>query len=324
MSKIISLFFDIFRFHKKKIFALLLFTLFFALVLFPLDDLTDLMTIKVSELSNNRVYMQADGMGLHFLPNPGIKLSSVLIQAAQLPNINADELAISPSVPALLRGAIGTEISATGLFKGNVDVSYEEAEKNKSGERNRKIKIGASDIALQSLSQFLRDMNFGDYKLQGALGLNAQAKIDPSFTDPPQGQVDMDLKNFIFPPYVFYYLGAPMLSLPELKFKKSVVKANLTEGKVQIDDITLGDDKDDLSGKIHGELHMNFSKDRPAPDFGAYSLNIELKVQQKFYDQNSTIFALINSSYKKPMPGGQKFSFKISGDNFMSNPRWSE
>ncbi len=62
------------------------------------------------------------------------------------------------------------------------------------------------------------------------------------------------------------------------------------------------------------------SKDRPGPDFGAYSFNVDIKVQQSFYNQNGAIFILLDQ-YKKPMPGGQRYSFKISGENTMAMPR---
>ncbi len=312
------------RFHKTKFLVLLLFVLLFLVVLFPFDDLSDFMTTKVSEASGGSVYVQADGLGLHWLPTPGVRLTSVLLQIVGLPNIASDELTLSPSFLALLRGALGADVFAKGLFKGNVDLTFEAAEKNKQGQRNQKIKLDASDIALSSLSSFIRDMSIGDFKLGGALNIVGQAKIDPSFEDQPTGNVELSLKNFIFPSYVIYMGGAPMFNLPELKFKKSYIKTALADGKMQIDDITLGDDKDDLSCKLHGDIAIKLVKGKPSPDLGAYNFNVEIKVLQKFYDQNSVLFALLKPSFKKPMAGGQKFTFKISGDSFMSPPRMSD
>ncbi len=312
------------RFHKKKFLVLVLFTALFLVVLFPFDDLSDLMTTKVSDLTGGSVYVQADAMGIHWLPTPGVKLSSVLLQVPNLPNIASDELTLSPSLLSLLKGSIGADASATGLFKGHVDVTYEEAEKNKQGTHNQKIKLEATDIALTSLSSFIRDLNLGDFKLAGAMNLAGQAKVDPSFEEQPAGNIDVSLKNFVFPAYVIYMSGAPMFNLPELKFKKSTLKSALAEGKMQIDDLSLGDEKDDLSCKLRGDIALKIAKGRTSPDLGAYNFNVEIKVQQKFYDQNSVLFALINSSFKKPIPGGQKFAFKVSGDSFMTPPRMTE
>ncbi len=312
------------RFHKKKFLMVIVFTALFFVILFPFDDLSDLMTTKISELSGGSVYVQTDSLGIHWLPNPGVKLSSVLLQLTNLPNISTDELTLSPSFLSLLKGSLGADATAKGLLKGNVDISYEEAEKNKQGSRNHKIKLAANDIALSSLSSFIRELNIGDFKLAGAMNLNGQAKIDPSLEEQPIGKVEASLKNFVFPTYVIYMGGAPMFNLPELKFKKSSLKSAMAEGKLQIDDLSLGDDKDDLSCKLQGDIAIKLAKGRPTPDLGAYNFKVELKVQQKFYDQNSVLFALINSSFKKPFPGGQKFSFKISGDNFMAPPRMTE
>ncbi len=324
MKAVFAMLKNLLRFHKKKFFILILFTALFLVALFPFDDLADLMTTKVSDLTAGSVYLQADGMGLNLFPTPGIKLTTVLLQLTNLPNFSTDELTLSPSLLSLLKGSLGADATATGLFKGHVDLSYEEAEKNKQGSRNHKIKIDAADIALPSLSSFIRDLNLGDFKLAGALNIAGQAKVDPSFEEQPSGHIDMSIKSFIFPAYVIYMGGAPMFNLPELKFKKSTLKTALSEGKMQIDDLSLGDDKDDLSCKLHGEIAMKLAKGKPAPDLGAYSFNVELKVLQKFYDQNSVLFALINSSFKKPMAGGQKFSFKISGESFMTPPRMTE
>ncbi len=321
---VLGTFLNLFRFHKKKILALVLFTLLFLIILFPLDDLTDLMTTKVSEQSAGAVYVQADGMGIHWFPTPGVKLTSVLLQLANLPNISTDELTFAPSLLSLLKGSMGADVSATGLFKGHVDASYEEGDKNKQGQRNQKIKIEATDIALSSLSSFIRDLNIGDFKMAGAMNITGQAKIDPGFETQPAGNVELSLRNFVFPSYVIYMGGAPMFNLPELKFKKSLIKTAMAEGKMQIDEISLGDDKDDLSCKLRGDIAMKMFKNKGAPDLGAYNFNVEIKVQQKFYDQNSVLFALLNSSFKKPIPGGQKFTFKISGENFAAQPRMTD
>lgn len=319
MNKVFKSISNVFRFHKLKIFALFMFFLFFMIYLFPFDDLTDLMTTKVSDLTHNLVYVQAEGMGIHWFPTPGVKLTSVVIQASSFPNVSANELSLSPSILALLKGSVGAHASAVGLFRGDVDLNYEEAEKNKSGQPNQKVQVNVSDVALQTMSQFLRDMNMGDYKLQGSLSMNAQAKIDPSFDEQPNANISLNIKNFVFPAYVANTPAGP-LNLPELKFKKSNLKSNLAEGKLQIDELSFGDDKDELNCTLKGEIAARMSKDRPGPDFGAYSFNVDIKVQQSFYNQNGAIFILLDQ-YKKPMPGGQRYSFKISGENTMAMPR---
>ncbi len=319
MSLIINSFLNIFRFHKLKILAYILFTGFFLFFLFPFDDLTDLMTTKVSEATKNSIYVQAEGMGIHWLPTPGIKLNSVVIQPSNFPNVSADELSIAPSLLALLKGSVGARISALGLFRGNVDVNYEEAEKNKAGQPTQKIDVNASDIALQSMSQFLKDMNLGDYKLQGALSINGQAKVDPSFEEQPNANIALNIKNFVFPAYIANTPAGPF-SLPELKFKKSVLKSNLAEGKLQVEELSFGDEKDELNCTLKGDIVTRMAKDRPIPDFGAYSFTVDVKVMQNFYNQNSAVFMLLEQ-YKKTMAGGQRFAFKISAENTLGMPR---
>jgi type II secretion system protein N len=319
MSGVVTSFMNIFRFHKMKIFAFVIFTLFFMIYLFPFDDLTDLMTTKVSEATKGSIYVQAEGMGIHWLPTPGIKLNSVVIQPSNFPNVSARELSIAPSLLSLLKGSVGARITALGLFRGDVDVHYEEAEKNKAGQPTQKIDVNASEIALQSMSQFLKDMNMGDYKLQGALSINGQAKVDPSFEEQPNANIALNIKNFVFPAYVAN-TPAGAFALPELKFKKSVLKSNLAEGKLQVEELTFGDEKDELNCTFKGDIVTRLSKDRPMPDFGAYSFTVDVKVLQNFYNQNSSIFMLLDQ-YKKTMAGGQRFTFKISAENTMGMPR---
>ncbi len=324
MKSFLNMLSNIRRFHKMKIVVLFVFIVVFLLALFPFDDLNDLMTTKVMEKTAGQVYVQADTLGIHWLPTPGVKLFNALLQVEGLPNIESDELTVSPSLLSALRAAVGAELNAVGLFKGKVDINYDEGSRNKDGPHNQKIKIEASDIALSSLSAFIRDMGLGDFKLGGALNILGQAKFDQGLEEQPTANLELSLKSFVFPAYVIYMGGAPMFPLPELKFKRSSIKTALSEGKMQVNELSLGDEKDDLSCSLHGEIAVKMVKGRPTPDLGAYSFNVEMNVMQKFYDQNSNLFGLLNSSFKKQMPGGQKFKFKISGDSLMSPPRMTD
>ncbi len=53
-----------------KIFVMILSALVFVFLLFPFDDLSDLISSQVSKLSNNSVYVQFERLKMSLFPQP--------------------------------------------------------------------------------------------------------------------------------------------------------------------------------------------------------------------------------------------------------------
>ena len=61
---------DIFKIHKLKIFTVVFSALLFFVMLFPFDDLSDLVTEKVAVATNNQVFLTFERLNLSLFPGP--------------------------------------------------------------------------------------------------------------------------------------------------------------------------------------------------------------------------------------------------------------
>ena len=70
--------------HKFKFVLMVFSALIFTFLLFPFDDLGDLVTAQVAKLTNNQVYVQFDRMNVGIL-DPGLQLKNVKSKRCLLP-----------------------------------------------------------------------------------------------------------------------------------------------------------------------------------------------------------------------------------------------
>ena len=183
MSKIFTSIRNLFRFHKLKMLGVVLFALLFTFFLFPYEDLADLATAKVSQITNNQVYLQSDTLDLGFIPI-SVSMDKVLVETPTLPAVKADYLSVSPWISGLIIGKQGASIDAKKLFGGAVAIDFHEGDKLKSGERMKNLGVDATGLKLPEVSSFLRDGGLASFLLQGTLGLKTQMQIDPNFRFP--------------------------------------------------------------------------------------------------------------------------------------------
>jgi type II secretion system protein N len=323
MQKILHGLRTLFRFHKLKFVIVLFSALFFALLIFPSSDLTDLMTVKVSDLTQNRVYMQADRLGFSFLPSLGLRMENVVVEAAGLPTIAANSILLSPSLLSLITGSPAFSARAEGLFKGDVDLAVSGGEKTKNGDRMQKIDFTAENLGLNLVSNLLRDMGIADLKMQGVLGANAQLAVDPTGGEQPKGPLGISISRLVFPARVSD-MGMGPIAIPEVRLQQLVLKGHMGEGRFTIEDASLGEAKDDLYGKIKGDLNVVVSNrgGTLAPEVNGYDLRVDLTVRSDFQER-AKLFLLILDNYKQPVAGGVHYAFRVQTNNVNMPPRFS-
>lgn len=317
MQKVLDFFKNIFRFHKLKIFSVFVFAVVFGLLLFPFGDLSDLVTAKVSEATQNRLYVQFDGMGLSLASGLGLEMDNVVIESQQFPSINASTLSVSPWILGALAARKGANVNAEGLFKGNVHVVYREGDKLKSEARLQNIDLEAQQVALAALSDFLRSGNIVPISMQGSLDLSTNLAVDPTFGEQPNGTIGMNIAGFTLPSQSFNTQMGPMQS-PALRLGKVALKAKLAKGRLEIEDMTFGGSKDDLSGRLRGELGLAFQPDGQGsvrPVVNSYDLRVDLTASKAFMDPTlnpaSGLLSGFLGPYKSETPAGTRFAFRV-------------
>jgi type II secretion system protein N len=313
---------NIFRFHKLKIVAVIFFSIFFAVLIFPYSDLADLMTVKVAEATNNQVYVQADRLSFSISPGLGAKLENVVVESPTLPPLKAGSISVAPSIMALITMSPNFSAKAEDIFSGNVDLSVSPGGKTRGGNDRHDIEVDAQQIALNALSEFLRDMNMGDLRMEGSLDVQSGMRIDPGFGDQPEGAVNLTINKFIYPARAID-MGLGPIQVPEVKLQQVQGKATMKDGRLTFEQLQLGSAGDELNGNISGDIGMNLVRTpdgNVAPQFGSYNLQIALNVSSNF-QKRAGLFLIMADAYKKPTPNGYAYNFKVRGNNFFQPPQ---
>ncbi len=314
---------NVFRFHKLKIVAVIFFTIVFALLIFPYSDLADLMTVKVAEATNNQVYIQADSLKLSVSPGLGAKMENVVLETPSMPSIQAGSIAVSPSLLSLITMNPSFSARAEDIFRGNVDLSVSPAGKTKAGNERQEIQVAAEQIALNALSEFMRGMNMGDLRLQGALDLSTGLVVDPAFDDQPNGSVNMRVNKFIYPARAID-VGLGPIQIPEVRLAQVIGKGVLKDGRLAFEQLQLGDEGDELNGSVSGDIGMNLRRqpDGIVPEFGSYNFQVALNVSTNF-QKRASLFLIMADAYKTATPSGFKYAFRVQAPNVYTPPRIS-
>ncbi|MBK9038197.1 MAG: type II secretion system protein GspN [Bdellovibrionales bacterium] len=309
----------IFKYHKKKIFLVFISSSLFTLILFPYDDLADVVTIQVSKLSDNQVFIQFDHLGIDFFPTPGINLEKVEVQTPQLPTIKADELTLSPSIAGLLTFKPGLVARAEGFLEGNVSLKFKSGEKVEEGVYRKDIELRVTQLELSHLKELVEI----PIKLTGKANLNTSFDVDPTFRDQPQGEIEFNTGEIKLPPSTIPTYYGP-LSLPAFNWTQMMLKGRMVGGKFIIEMAELGGPKDAFNGQLKGSIDvtMNSRGGGLVPQFGAYELKLKLNVT-KAAQESLSLFLGILDGYKTLTLTGASYAVRISGSRFGVNPSFS-
>ena len=121
---------NLFKYHKKKILLATISATAFFLLLFPYDDLSDFVTSQVSKATNNQVFLSFDEMDFSLVPTPGLEFINVSLDTPVLPTMKVKQLSAVPSLVKLLTFKLGLNLSAQGLWGGDLSLTGE-LEKNR-------------------------------------------------------------------------------------------------------------------------------------------------------------------------------------------------
>lgn len=304
------------RESKGKIFVMVVSALVFAFMLFPFDDLSDLISSQVSRLSNNSVYVQFDKLKMSLFPQPGVKMDQVYIESIRTPAISATELVITPSVRGLIQQKPYGHVSAKGLLKGDVDLQVGKGSKTENGAERHKIEVSAKKISLHDL----REMANLPILLKGQLNLESTALADLTFQEQPDIEMNLSINQFELPPS---NVNTPMgpLTLPDLKLSTVELKGRLAAGQFVIETGTIGKPGDELYGTIKGKIGLTIVNrgNSFGHQIGAYNIEVDLKTKRSFQER-AALFLTFIDGYKTPTSEGSQYKFKVSASNPMMPP----
>lgn len=335
MGAILTPLTNLFRFHKLKMFMTLLFAVFFAFLLFPFRDLGGWIAEQVAVQSGGAIYFDANDYALEIIPQPGFRLNQVTVDVIGLPTLEVDRLHLMPAITSLMLGRLGFSAEASGLFNGAVVADFHQGAKLKSGQPESTIAIEAQSIKLPLLMSFLNRMAgeaspFSHLSILGTAGLSSQLTWDPGFDKQPSGQVNLNFSGLSLPSQsiTVNFNGAAMpVPLPEIGVGATTVKAKVSDGNIDFQEVKFGGVSDDLSGDLSGQLGMTIKRTNAGvqPMVGAFDLKVNVSARREFFNTNQgsglgLVFSFIGP-YRVDTPQGAKFSFRIKGNGGAGMPQ---
>lgn len=300
-----------FRFIKNnfgKIFLTLLFFIVFIVMLFPLGDLSDFISSKVSTLTGNQVYLQFDKLHINPL-STSIGMENVLLETKTIENLTITNLTAKPSVLALISKKPGGQLTAEGVLSGNATIKVSpSAVKDKADNPKSNVEISLEKISLKDLRRTLSL----SLPISGTMNMNAQALVDLAFTEQPDGDLTATIQKFELAGGNINLQDMGSLNLPEIKFSSVDLKSKFQAGKLTIDNMRLGTAADDLSGTLKGDLNLVIQNinGQMFPVVNGYNLSVDLIAKPSFKDRASFFLSFIDR-FQVADPAGTRYKFKL-------------
>lgn len=318
LIELIKKFFALIFQNKSKIFFLVVSVVLFLFLLFPFDELGDFVSSQVSKVTNNQLFVQFDRMNLSLIPL-GLQLGQVHIEPAAAPSLSMEELVVSPSISGLLSQKPFGSARAVGLLKGDVFVKVSSAPKTEKGNERQRLEISAKKISLNQIQQ----MANLPVNLKGSLNLDTVAMADLTWTEQPEiSEVLININQFELPTGSINMNGFE-ISIPGVKLSQIELKGRMNEGKFYIEQSQIGKPGDEIFGSVKGTWNIEFVNNggRPVPQFGAYDLQLDLKLKKSFQEKASS-YLLFVDNYKKPLADGSaQYKIKLTGQNMIAPPQ---
>lgn len=294
--------------HKWKFVICFNSVIVFLLMLFPFNDLTDLVTSQVSQLTKNSVYVQMDELELSAFPT-GIRVGNLLIETSQFPAIRTQQLTVSPSVMSLINKRPAGSMEADGFLDGSLRLNLGPGSKTDSGIDRQKLEITGQKINLAKA----RELASINLPFKGTLNIESSALADLSFSEQPDLDLNLEISKFELPPANVETPFGP-LTLPELKLGQIQLKGRLSNGRFQIEQGTLGKAGDDIVGTIKGGIGLQIVNrgGTITPQLGAYSLEIDMTTSAAFTEKASLFLTFVEQHKKAAPQGASRYAFKVS------------
>ncbi len=303
--------------QKFKFILALLATVVFTFVLFPFSDLSDLVSSQISTATANQLYVQFEKLHISVLPETGVALEDVYVEAQGMPALKARELVITPSISSLITQKPAGTITAKGFLNGNVEVSLKPGAKSDNGVERQKVTLNATQLSLNEI----RELAQLPVTIKGNLDLTTSALVDLNFKEQPDMDVVLKINRFELPSATVQSMMGPVM-LPELKLSTVEFKGRLSAGRFVIEEGTIGKDGDEVKGSVKGNIGVQLQKDERTGSvqalLGAYTFDIDLKVKKSFQDRVSLLSLL--DAYKVPSAEGAHFKMRVSGQSFQAPP----
>jgi type II secretion system protein N len=308
-------------------------TFLFTLWNFPFNDLSDAVTSAVSRATGNQVYVQAEQLNIHLIPQPAVSANNLHVETT-MPPIEAKWAKVTPglfsilfSMPTIIKAASGNpeagqalgsklsvDVDAEGVLGGDVSLSMGAGKKGESGKERSRVVLKVDEVNLKDVGQWA-DL---PVNLQGRLELATDMQFSPDMQEQPDGDFELRMSKFNMPAGT---VNVPMgeaslpISLPALSLQNVTFKGRMAGGNLIIEEGLFGQSKDPLFGRIKGNINMRLypTPQGVVPQFGQYNLTVDLNTNATVQKELGFAFLLLDSAKDPQAGGGAKYLFRASG-----------
>lgn len=293
------------------------FTFAFFFLLFPFNDLSQLVTDQVSKASQNQVYLEFQNLSLSVLPL-GVRMESVNFETQAGLKLKLDSLTLRPSLSGALKKQPFGFVEAEGFLKGQSQIQLSGGTPSEKGDERYQLNLKANSLRLDELKNLITL----PIPLQGRLNVDLTALIQPQMTDQPESDFTLNFNNFKIPTSSINLGAFGLITLPEISMKKIDFKGRLQNGSLIIENVQLGQASDDLNGSIKGQIQLNLRRQNNIiqPVMGPYNLDVRLNVKPDLEKKINYVFLFLQPG-KTSTPG--QYNFKLSGTGPQAPPQIS-
>lgn len=307
---------NVFKFHKFKVFFLFLCTLLFAVLMFPFNEIADIVSAQISKATRNQVQVSFDDLGLSFYPF-GISAKDVYILTprASAP-LFIEQAYISPSLLSLLSLKPGGTLTAKNIFGGDIHASLTNL--GRGGAQNKDSKLIGLQLNFNSVD-FDEVMSWlkSPAKLSGDLSGKVDLRFDMMAYEQPRGEFNINGQNVRLPGSISMQ-GMDMM-LPEGVLKKLVLAGKIQNGDLSLTQGQLGQPNDVIYGKVKGKMALNTRRAGAgimlvpgAYDF-SFDLNFSEDAESKLGTMLGTVLLNNKGGRSETLNGGARYIFSVSG-----------
>ncbi len=305
--------------RKKTILAGIAATIIFTIVLFPYDDLSDMITELIAKNTQNQVFVQFDELGIGFFP-PSLKMTKVDVEAQFLPSsVKAEVLRLAPSIAGFLAFSPGFTAKIENVMKGNIGLTYRAGKKISDTNRMQKLNLDLSKVDMNGVAKFASL----PVELEGLISADLSAEIDLEFTDQPTADMVIKIIKFRLPPSTIQVpMGGGFLpvALPNIELTGLNIKGQLRGSELIIEDGVIGQSGDPISGAFKGKIGLRLKRQGStvAQEWGGYEFKLKLSLDRNVEKDFSTYLGFI-SSYKTLTGTGSTYALRLSAPNLQTN-----
>lgn len=319
---------NVFKFHKLKIAVAILSAMIFAVLIFPYDDLSGLLSSVIARGTQNQVYVQFDKLGIDIIPSPGLSLENVEIDTPLANGIEAGSLTLSPSIPSLLVAKLGITTRLTDFLNGRFSLSYNSKNSLTSVDGSGDYEISGENL---DLSRVAKVMNL-ELPLRGRISIDAEGSIDLKFEEPARADFDVTGEQVQLMPTMLNIPNFGPMNLPGLTLSQMSAKGrflpqerggtrNQMAQELVLEEVILGTEKDPLQARVRGKVQVNLLRSaagiRALP--GSYELRIQITARPAA-QKDFGLFLSFLDSHKKETAAGSLYQFRVAANSTTQPP----